>query len=182
MRIIQVKSSTSCIGLGKRGENLVRRIVFNLSDWEKEFGIGKAVLIHKRNKDIIPYIVNLQADGSFVYWDVLSSDVEMPGYGKCELSYYVNDVIVKTDIYRTVVETSMTGDVGEPPQGIFDWFGTANIIVSEAKTATDEAKEAAKLALDAAENVNGESILASDKDFAEMFEEVFGPRPNSEAS
>lgn len=177
MAIVQVKSNTVKIPLGRQGENLARRIQFNLSAWQAEYGAGTPALIHKRHGDNIAYPVPLQVDGAAAYWDVTNADTENTGAGKCELSYYVNDVIVKSVTYQTVVETSMNEEIGYEPQAVPSWVDAVNAAIAKADTAAQAANEAADAANKAAENAgSGEissGLIAEDEEATEMLDEIF---------
>ena len=94
----QVKANTlSTITLGRQGENLARQIVFDVSGWETEYGLGVVELIAQRPGEVQPYPVAVHRNGTIVTWDVSSTDTEMPGdSGKCELRYYVGEVLAKS--------------------------------------------------------------------------------------
>ena len=185
MPVIRVKETTSKIPLGRQGENEARRIQFNLSAWQMEYGPGTAKLIHKRPGDKIAYPVQLQVEGAAAYWDVSEIDTENPGTGMCELTYYVDEVVAKSITYRTVIDESMSGEIGNPPAGLPNWVDTVNQTVIEANEATQEALEAAKTANEAAEKI--ESIpdypnVANEEEVKEMLDEVFEDGPSSEMS
>lgn len=177
MAIVQVKSNTVKIPLGRQGENLARRIIFNLSALQAEYGAGTPALIHKRHGDNIAYPVSLLVEGSAAYWDVTSADTENTGAGKCELSYYVNDVIVKSITYQTVVEASMNEEIGYEPQPVPSWVDAVNAAIAKADTATKAAEDAAETAYKAAEDVSGggvsSDLIAEDEEATEMLDEIF---------
>lgn len=106
------------IELGKRGENLACRVVFDISTWQKEYGEGVVQLIHQRNGDKTPYPCVVAADGSNAYWNITSADVDVAGRGHCELQYWVDDAIVKSATYitRTARSMSPASDTAPEPQ------------------------------------------------------------------
>lgn len=161
MPIIQAKTGVSKILIGRQGENLACCIQFNLSQWQAEFGPGRPALIHKRCGDRIAYPVDLRIEGAAAYWDVTDTDTEIPGRGKCELSYYVGDVIAKSITYTTEVIPSMNSEIGYKPQALPGWVDIINTAAAgadqaagEAKEAAGEARENAQKALEAAEAAN----------------------------
>lgn len=189
MAIVQVKANTTKIPLGRQGENTARRIQFNLSSWQAEYGAGTPALIHKRCGDSIAYPVPLTVEGVAAYWDVTSADTENPGIGKCELTYHFGESgVSKTITYQTIVEASMNDEIGFEPQAVPSWVDAVNHAIAEANSATQAATEAAEAANKAAENAGSSSgelssdSVADDEDVTEMLNEVFGVGPTSEAS
>lgn len=197
MNTFKVTGTTSQIPLGRQGENAARRIQFNLSSWQMAFGDGFPKLIHKRAGDSIAYLVPLEVDGAAAYWNVSRVDTENPGAGKCELSYYVGDVIVKSVMYSTKVEASMNEEVGYEPEDVPDWLDAVNAAIANSDAAAERAQEAAKAAQDAAKTANdaaenagsgsgdGEipsDSVATDEEADEMLNEIFEEGPASENS
>lgn len=194
MAIVQVRANTTKIPLGRQGENLAHRVQFNISAWQAEFGPGRPALIHKRNGDTAAYPVELKLSGGAAYWDVTSVDNENPGNGKCELSYYVNDVIAKSATYITVVQPSMNEHIGFEPQDVPNWVDTVNAAIAKAEAATQAAEAATKAAQEAAEEakkviedsetsgggeISDESI-ADDTEVDTMLDEIFGDGSSTE--
>lgn len=193
MVMVRVNTNTTRIPLGRQGENLARKIQFNISDWRTMFGPGKVALIHKRNGDEVAYPVELRAEEAAAYWDVKRADVEIAGNGKCELSYYVNDVIAKSVTYTTVVQASMNDEIGYEPSALPNWVDTIYAAVAESEKAAQAATEAAEAANEAAEAANEaaenagstelpDNPIASDREVNEMLDEVFGEGPSPENS
>ena len=145
----QVKVNTlSTIPLGRQGENLARQILFDVSDWETEYGLGVVELIAQRPGEAQPYPVAVHRNGTIVTWDVSSTDTEMPGdSGKCELRYYVGEVLAKSKTWQTWVETAMdTPSETAPPEPEQGWVNKVLAAGSSAKEAAERAEEAAKKA------------------------------------
>ncbi len=116
------KAICGVIHLGKRGENLARRIVFDeCSIWESEFGKGEYYLFHQRNGDAAPYPVALKVEDGVIYWEVSSSDTDIEGEGKCELRYVVGDVIVKSHTWKTIVSEGLDNSSAEVPDPSKPW-------------------------------------------------------------
>lgn len=90
-------NNLAILSLGRQGENLVRQVVFNISDWESEYGNGTAELIYRRPKDQQPYPIVTVRNNNSLLWTVTSTDTYMASdYGECELRYYVGDTLVKS--------------------------------------------------------------------------------------
>ena len=76
--------------LGRQGEHLARRILFDISEWEAVFGPGTVRLLHQRQGDPYPYPAAVTQEPGRVLWDVKAWDTRYPcQYGKAELRYYV---------------------------------------------------------------------------------------------
>ena len=130
--------------LGKQGERFARKIVFDLSDWVREYGAGTAELIYQRPGDAMPYPVAVSEEEDGLVWVVSFADTEKAGdYGKCEMRYYVDDTVVKSEIWRTWVDSAMGGEMPSvPPEGEKSWVD----IVLEAGTAARDAAARAEAA------------------------------------
>lgn len=108
------------ISLGREGENLARKIIFNVSSWQAEYGDGKVSLV--ANKDgAEPYPCDITVDGSIVTWMITSSDTTQSGFGRCELHYIVGDVLVKSDMWRTYTADALGTPAPEPPEPQQAW-------------------------------------------------------------
>ena len=165
----QVKANTlSTIPLGRQGENLARQILFDVSGWETEYGLGVVELIAQRPGEAQPYPVAVHRNGTIVTWDVSSTDTEMPGdSGKCELRYYVGEVLAKSKTWQTWVETAMdTPSETAPPEPEQGWVDQIIAVGAAAKASADAAKadadRASELAAQAAEKAAQTAQDASD--------------------
>lgn len=121
MVTIQVKENTTSIPLGKRLENKARIIEFDLSDFISQYGEGTAVLLAKRSQDSTAYPVSIVQDGDTATWEVINSDTEYKGQGRCELFWYVGEVLAKSVVYSTYVEDDI-GEEGEVPEPFEPYF------------------------------------------------------------
>ena len=149
--------------LGKRGENLVRRVVFDISAWQRFFGEGVAQLIAQRMGDGIPYPCNVKMDGDKVFWDITEVDVDVPGnYGKCELSYYIGDRLIKSEIYQTIVFDSMGAPSDDMPEAYEGWL--EEILAAGAKAEGERMQaEAAREGAEASASHANEYANAAEK-------------------
>ena len=134
--------------LGRRGENLARKVVFDIRDLESLYGSGTVEVIYQRPGDAQPYPVAVHRNGTIVTWDVSSTDTEMPGdSGKCELRYYVGEVLAKSKTWQTWVEPAMdTPSETTPPEPEKGWVDKVLEAGTSAKEAAERAEEAAKKA------------------------------------
>lgn len=148
--MITVKANDiSILSLGRQGENLARQVVFDLSAWVEEYGPGVVELIAQRPGDDAPYPVAVRRDGESMLWDLTAADTAVAdGYGRCELRWYVGEVLVKSHIWRTWVEPSMAPPGDTPPEPEKAWVDQ----VLEAGTKAQEAAQSAENAAKQAEN------------------------------
>ena len=102
MKIIKA-DPFSLIDLGRRGENSARCVVFDISDWIKTYGHGVAQLAAEPPSSSAPYPCAVTAEGDKLIWEITSADTSVAGEGKCELSYYVGEQLVKSCIYQTYI-------------------------------------------------------------------------------
>ena len=147
--MITVKANDiSILSLGRQGENLARQVVFDLSAWVEEYGPGVVELIAQRPGDDAPYPVAVRRDGESMLWDLTAADTAVAdGYGRCELRWYVGDILAKSKIWRTWVEPAMdTPSETAPPEPEQGWVNKVLAAGSSAKEAAERAEEAAKKA------------------------------------
>lgn len=133
----------SVLFLGKQGENLARKIQFDISRWISTFGPGTVQLLHQRSGDEAPYPVAVEQEGNLVVWTVTSADTAVAGTGRAELQYYVGDALAKSETWMTKVLAAL-GPAGEtPPEAQQGW-------VDQVLQAGAAAAEAAEKAVNAA--------------------------------
>lgn len=132
------------LDLGRRGENLAREIIFDISDWQSEYGVGTVSLIAQRQDDISPYPCTTSVDGSTVIWPITAADTSWHGYhDKCELQYRVDDVLVKSSIWRTYVSEALGTPSEEAPEPHKDWVNQVLKAEANAENAAERAESAA---------------------------------------
>ena len=148
MEIIRVTRNAP-ITIGRRGENLARCIVFDISAWRETFGDGQVELLHQRNEDESPYPCAITIEGDDVIWEINSGDTAKEGSGRCELRYMVDETLAKSAIYQTVVETAINDGEAEPPEPQQPWVEQVLEAKADAEKAADKAEEAAKRAEEA---------------------------------
>lgn len=121
MQDVKVNNSGGIILLGKQGENLARKIQFDISRWISTFGPGTVQLLHQRSGDEAPYPVAVEQDGNLAVWTVTNADTAAPGTGHTELQYYVGDTLAKSETWMTKVLPAL-GDASEtPPEAQQGW-------------------------------------------------------------
>lgn len=89
--------------IGRQGEHKVRTVVFDLSDWVKTLGNGRAEILFQRPGDSAPYPVPVEQDGGLVTWLVTKTDTDKPShpplYAKCEVRWYLEDALALSLIH-----------------------------------------------------------------------------------
>ena len=146
---IYASSVAKKLNLGHRGENEARCVIFSLEKLRDEFGDGTWEVVCQRKGDEVPYLVsNTRELDDNAIWTLTNVDTDKVGEGRCELRYKVDDVLVKTDVYATLILPSL-GDTGEAPSPSEDLINKMIEIKDETKAAastaaTDAAEKAAE--------------------------------------
>lgn len=149
------------LALGRKGETLARQVVFDLRAWRAAYGDGAVSLCAKRAGDAEPYPCGVTQDEDTAVWVLRAADVDKPGWGNVQLSYYVGDTLAKSQTWRTLVAPSLCacGDPGEVQQG---WLDQAGKDAAAAQQGAKDAQEAQKAAEDAAKAAKGSAEAAAD--------------------
>lgn len=148
------------ICLRHQGENDAMRVAFPLSAFEADWPGGTPLLLVQRprsSRDAEAYPVALSVDGHTAYWTVSASDIEYSGYGKVQLQWRVEDVLVKSCIYDTVCVPSLHAGA-EPPDGPSKrWFDAIQAQIGDLSDLTTEEKENLVAAINEAARSGGGS-------------------------
>lgn len=155
MKQIYANNCTT-LPLGRQGENLARKVAFDLSDWVSEYGDGTAELIYQRPDDSAPYPVAAVRDGDTLVWTLTATDTDcQTNYGRCELRYYVGETLAKSKTWRTWVEPALpTPSETAPPEPEQGWVEQVVAAGVEAKQAAERAENAVAHAPVIGENGN----------------------------
>ena len=131
------------LALGRKGENVARQVVFDLRAWRAAYGDGAVSLCARRAGDAEPYPCGVTQDEDTAVWVLRAADVDKPGWGNVQLSYYVGDTLAKSQTWRTLVAPSLCacGDPGEVQQG---WLDQAGKDAAAAQQGAKDAQEAQK--------------------------------------
>ena len=167
------------LALGRKGENVARQVVFDLRAWRATYGDGAVSLCARRAGDAEPYPCGVTQDEDTAVWVLRAADVDKPGWGDVQLSYYVGDTLAKSQTWRTLVAPSLCacGDPGEVQQG---WLDQAGKDAAAAQQGAKDAQEAQKAAEDAAKAANGSAEAAADAAKAAQDATEHPPRINEE--
>lgn len=148
------------ICLRHQGENDAMRVAFPLSAFEADWPGGTPLLLVQRprsSRDAEAYPVALSVDGHTAYWTVSASDVEYSGYGKAQLQWRVEDVIVKSCIYDTVCVPSLHAGVEPPDEPSKRWFDAIQAQIGNLDDLTTEEKKNLVAAINEAARSGGGS-------------------------
>lgn len=163
MNEILVKPGVT-IDLGKRGENMARCAVFDVSAWQKTYGEGTVHLLHQRNGDKEPYPCVIEVEGGNVYWPFTESDVAVAGYGSAELQYFVGETRVKSETWRTRTDRGLNNAGATPDPPAENWLNT----MLELGTETQENAQAAQMSEQSAqENAQAAQMSAQNAEESE---------------
>lgn len=167
------------LALGRKGETLARQVVFDLRAWRAAYGDGAVSLCAMRAGDAEPYPCGVTQDEDTAVWVLRAADVDKPGWGNVQLSYYVGDTLAKSQTWRTLVAPSLCacGDPGEVQQG---WLDQAGKDAAAAQQGAKDAQEAQKAAEDAAKAAKSSADAAADAAKAAQDATEHPPRINEE--
>ena len=143
MQEVRVKHSGEIIQLGKQGENLARRVLFDLTDWQALYGEGLAEMICQRPGEDTVYPVAITQDGPWAVWEITDTDTACPGGGHCELRYYVDETLAKSETWMTKITKAMEGDLVSPPAPGQSWADQVLQAGAAAVEAAEKAESAA---------------------------------------
>ena len=148
------------ICLRHQGENDAMRVAFPLSAFEADWPGGTPLLLVQRprsSRDTEAYPVALSVDGHTAYWTVSASDIEYSGYGKAQLQWSVEDVLVKSCIYDTVCVPSLHAGAEPPDEPSKRWFDAIQAQIGDLSKLTTKAKDNLVAAINEAARSGGGS-------------------------
>lgn len=153
------------INLGKQGENKARYVAFDLAEWFEEFGTaGQVYLVVKRNGDKQPYIAPVTVDGEKALWTLTNADTANAGSGAVEIQYYLGDVLVKSEIYRTYVADALIDPTEDPPDPYETWLDSMVEVVAKAEAWGNATADAEQVSHD-----TPASVVIADADGHKVF-------------
>lgn len=141
---IQVGSALNSFALGRRGENLATTVVFDCSQLAQQYGAGTAVLMVCRPNDAIAYPAVTTQEGNTVTWVVSDTDSAQQGRGKCELFWYVGDVLAKSIVYAVSISNDIGASSPTPPDPYEEWVEEIARIGAEVHEDAGTASQAAE--------------------------------------
>ena len=170
MRMINA-DSVNPIPLGRKGEQGVTQVVFDLTSFVNTFGPGHAKLSAWRPGDDNTYAVGAEHVGDQLIWKIDSAWTETDGRGGCVLEWFLpGDPIAKSKDYETFVQESHgsgSGTAKEPQAGYLEQVQRAGV---QAQEGADRAEEGARQATGAATQAKESATQAAG--FAERAQEA----------
>lgn len=132
------------LNLGRRDENLVRQVVFDVAEWISLYGAGTAQLLYHRPGDERPFIMEIQQEGTLVRWTITNWHTAVSdGSGQCELRWYVGEALKKSRPWRTYVDSAMDTPSDEaPPDPEQGWVDQVLDAAARAEAAAERAENA----------------------------------------
>lgn len=141
--------------IGHVRENEVTQLVFDLSAWIAEYGLGTVALSVMRHGDPVPYPVPIAIVDGKATWTISATDTAKHGRIKAQLSYMVGTKVKKTNVYTLSTKESLPVD-GDAPEAYDTWLEVLQGMTAEtaanAQTATEAAESAGISAANAAES------------------------------
>ena len=135
--------------LGRQGESNITQIVFDMHSLRQIYGDGVLSLVIKRPGDSTPVPVAVDVSGDTATWTVTSAETDVPGTGEAQFTYYVDDEVKKTIIYKTLVRPSLAAG-GSAPDAYESWLDALSRIGGQIVTDKEDALSDIETAKDAA--------------------------------
>lgn len=146
--------SRAPILVGFQGENAVRRLDFDYTQWAEMYGEGTLTLSIQRHGDANPYPLNIGASEHVASWVVSRTDTEKEGKGEAQVAYIVGGTVKKSEIISFKVRRGLDseGDIPDPYISWLEQVQVTGVQVSEyAESASESAGASAGYAHDAQE-------------------------------
>ena len=157
---IQVGSALNSFALGRRGENLATTVVFDCTTLAEQYGAGTATLMVCRPNDTIAYPAITTQEGNMVTWAITETDSAQQGRGKCELFWYVGDVLAKSIVYAVSISNDIGASGSTPPEPYEEWVEEIARIGAEVHEDAGTASQAAQDAEAALAEFTGITVSA----------------------
>ena len=126
-------STIKPIMLGFQGENDALSVRFDVSGWADTYGSGTFSLMNLRPTETVGYPCEVTVQDNIATWEVHTADVALEGYGRCQLSYTVDDTVAKSVQFITFVRSSI--GAGALPEIVPDWVEKVNQEIEDIETA-----------------------------------------------
>ena len=128
--------------IGHVRENEVTQIVFDLSAWIAEYGLGTVALSVMRQGDLVPYPVPIAIVDGKATWTVSATDTAKYGRIKAQLTYYVGTKRKKSNIYVLRVRESLAEN-GQAPEPYESWLEVLQELTAETAENAESARQSA---------------------------------------
>lgn len=143
MKIIKANPGDFIVA-GQQGEELARRVEFDIAEWERLYGPGTVQLLVKRMTDETFYPVAIEQEQGVAVWNVTVPETSVAGkYHTYELRYYAGETLAKAVGGLFSINEAFVGDEGDVPEVHQGWV--EQVIATGAESlASQKAAEAAR--------------------------------------
>lgn len=120
--IVPIESRDS-VFIGRCGENLVRKVLFDIAPWLGQYGNDVNLTVVFERPDSTIYPLASTTDGHFCSVVISSNETAIGGPGYLEVRLYQGELLRKSQRFRTLCATSIAepGQVPDSPtQGWID--------------------------------------------------------------
>ena len=144
MRVVTMQEHTYSV-LGHSGEALAVQARFPVAEaFRQTYGEGTFALLLLRPGETEPRAMVVSVEDGDVVWNVSREATEKPGFGVCELSYFVGQTLAKSEKYPVRILDALGEPAEDPPEAWHDWVenvlsAAADIRQSAGGTGTGEA-------------------------------------------
>lgn len=138
--------SIDYVYLGRCGENLARTVRIDVSAWLARWPDAAINLLHRPRGSEDYYIADTALDGGVLTWVITAADVAAPGRGRLEIRAIQGETIKKSMTGVSIVDASLTGSEGEPPDPQKPWVDSVLAAAATAGAAAAEATQSAAAA------------------------------------
>ena len=150
------------IPLGKQGENLATQVQIPVvKEWKALYGEGTFQLVNKRPNEDFAYACVIHWDDEKVMWDITNTEVAIVGDGRCELHYFVDNVLAISSQWVTKCVESLADVGGDPPEPWESWMQEVLAAGSAAQGAAVSAEHSAEVASEKAGEAETSAINAN---------------------
>lgn len=106
-RILESCFDTPILLLGKVGENLATKVVFDASEWYDGSGIFQ-LLVKRADEEMLT--ATIEQNEGVISWLIPAAEIGAAGYGEIELNYIVGEARMKSARVDTRVFSSIEID------------------------------------------------------------------------
>lgn len=128
--------------IGHVRENEVTQVVFDLTAWIAEYGLGTVALSVMRQGDLVPYPVPIAIVDGKATWTISATDTARHGRIKAQLSYIVGSKVKKTNVYTLSIKESLPVD-GDAPEAYETWLEILQTMTAETAANAESARQSA---------------------------------------
>ena len=136
-RTLESCFDTPILLLGKVGENLATKVVFDASEWYDGSGIFQ-LLVKRADEEMLT--ATIEQNEGVISWLIPAAEIGAAGYGEIELNYIVGEARMKSARVDTRVFSSIEID-SLPPNGL-TWSQLVLAAIQDARDAAEEAQGA----------------------------------------